>query len=273
MLHELARSPKDLMKSLADSPEKIAERDRNQIIYICALAVQFIMRYHTFAIAPQKNVQRRLMVREMTENSVNYFEWFFSRNDVYAVPICADEMFNEFMRDWSDASEGKSKEYSRATFKKKIRKYCEHMGITCNPDNLLVGEDNKRHGCFKLRAWVTEEYFVGREWENDDSVEPKLIRRVKTSKHVYFFYRSGKDHIPESYDELKRIAKEYVEGPDPLPYRDDDGNIVSLTPEEEERWKAFTSRKQGRRQAIPNASDGNNAAATVEEIDKSDLPF
>lgn len=274
MLHELERSPKDLMKSLADSPEKIAERDRNQIIYICALAVQFIMRYHTFAIAPQKNVQRRLMVREMTENSVNYFEWFFSRNDVYGVPICADDMFNEFMRDWADASEGKSKEYSRATFKKKIRKYCEHMGITCNPDNLLVGEDNKRHGCFKLRAWITEEYFVGREWENDDSVEPKLIRRVKTSKHVYFFFRSGKDHIPENYDELKRIAKEYVEGPDPLPYRDDDGNIVTLTTEEEERWKAFTSRKQGRRQAVPNGSDSNNnAAATVDEIDKSSLPF
>lgn len=274
MLHELERSPKDLMKSLAGSPEKIAERDRNQIIYICALAVQFIMRYHTFAIAPQKNVQRRLMVREMTENSVNYFEWFFSRNDVYGVPICADDMFNEFMRDWADASEGKSKEYSRATFKKKIRKYCEHMGITCNPDNLLVGEDNKRHGCFKLRAWITEEYFVGREWENDDSVEPKLIRRVKTSKHVYFFFRSGKDHIPESYDELKRIAKEYVEGPDPLPYRDDDGNIVTLTTEEEERWKAFTSRKQGRRQAVPNGSDSNNnAAATVDEIDKSSLPF
>ncbi len=274
MLHELERSPKDLMKSLAGSPEKIAERDRNQIIYICALAVQFIMRYHTFAIAPQKNVQRRLMVREMTENSVNYFEWFFSRNDVYGVPICADDMFNEFMRDWADASEGKSKEYSRATFKKKIRKYCEHMGITCNPDNLLVGEDNKRHGCFKLRAWITEEYFVGREWENDDSVEPKLIRRVKTSKHVYFFFRSGKDHIPENYDELKRIAKEYVEGPDPLPYRDDDGNIVTLTTEEEERWKAFTSRKQGRRQAIPNGSDSNNnAAATVDEIDKSSLPF
>lgn len=274
MLHELARSPKDLMKGLANSPEEIDERDRNQIIYICALAVQFIMRYHTFVIAPQKNVQRRLMVRELTENTVNYLEWFFSRNEVYSAPICADEMFNEFMRDWSDASEGKSKEYSRATFKKKIRKYCEHKDIICNPENLLVGEDNKRHGCFKLRAWITEEYFVGREWENDDSVEPKHIRKVKTSKHVYFFFRSGKDHVPESYDELKRIAKEYVEGPDPLPYRDDDGNIVTLTTEEEERWKAFTSRKQGRKQAIPNGSDSsNNAAATVDEIDKSSLPF
>lgn len=274
MQHKLARSPKEIMKNLVKEPEQLNERDRNQAIYICALAVQFIMRYHTFVIAPQKNVQRRLMVRELTENTVNYFEWFFSRNEVYSAPICADDMFNEFMRDWADASEGKSKEYSRATFKKKIRKYCKNMNIICNPDNLLVGEDNKRHGCFKLRAWITEEYFVGREWENDESVEPKHIRRVKTSKHVYFFFRSGKDHIPESYDELKRIAKEYVEGPDPLPYRDDDGNIVTLTPEEEERWKAFTSRKQGRRQQMPNGNaEGSSTAGMVAGMDKSDLPF
>ena len=50
--------------------------------------------------------------------------------------------------------------------------------------------------------------------------------------------------------------------------------IVALTTEEEERWKAFTSRKQGRRQGMPNGSDSNNnAAATVDEIDKSSLPF
>lgn len=107
MQHKLARSPKEVMKNLVKEPENLNERDRNQAIYICALAVQFIMRYHTFVIAPQKNVQRRLMVRELTENTVNYFEWFFSRNEVYSAPICADEMFCEFMRDWADASEGK----------------------------------------------------------------------------------------------------------------------------------------------------------------------
>ena len=172
-------------------------RDRNQAIYICALAVQFIMRYHTFVIAPQKNVQRRLMVRELTENTVNYFEWFFSRNEVYSAPICADEMFNEFMRDWADASEGKSKEYSRATFKKKIRKYCKNMNIICNPENLLVGEDNKRHGCFKLRAWITEEYFVGREWENDDTV----------AIHILIF-RVSRTHVGAYSDVWNAVLKE-----------------------------------------------------------------
>lgn len=275
MQHKLARSPKDVMKNLTTDPEKLNERDRNQAIYICALAVQFIMRYHTFVIAPQKNVQRRLLVRELTENSVRYFEWFFGREAVYSAPICTDDMFNEFMRDWADASEGKSKEYSRATFKKKIKKYCKNMNIICNPESLLVGEDNKRHGCFKLRAWVTKEYFAGKEWDNDDSVEPKYIRRVETSKHVFFFFRSGKDSIPESYDELKRMAKEYVDGPDPLPYRDDDGNIVSLTPDEEERWKNFVSRKQGRRTANNNqVNNGNGSdASMVPDVPQEDLPF
>ena len=273
MQHQLARSPQEVMKNLATDPEQLNEYDRNQAIYICALSVQFIMKYHEFVIAPQKNVQRRLMVRELTENTVKYFEWFFARQEVYAAPICTDEMFNEFMRDWADASEGKSKEYSRATFKKKIRKYCKNMNIIVNPEHLLVSEDNKRHGCFKLRAWVTKEYFVGKEWENDDTVEPKYIRKVETSKHVYFFFRSGKDHIPDNYDDLKRMAKEYVEGPDPLPYRDDDGNIVTLTTEEEERWQTFVSRRQGRRTGNQSVNNGSNLAEQVSKMEDNGLPF
>lgn len=271
MQHTLGRSPKEVMKNFTTDPEKLTEQDRNQAIYICALAVQFIMRYHEFVLAPQKNVQRRLMVKEMTENIVSYFEWFFSREAVYAAPICIQDMFNTFMRDWADASESKSKDYSLITFKKKVKKYCKNMNIACNPDNLLQG-DNKRHGCFKLRAWVTKAYFVGKEWENDDTIEPKFIRRVETSKQVFFFFRMGKDNIPKDYEELKRIAKEYVEGPDPLPYRDDDGNIISLTPEEEERWNNFVFRRQGRR----HNNDGNNAngaAGMVAGLPKEDLPF
>ncbi len=270
-----ARSPKDVMKHFRMEPEHLTDTDRNQTIYVCALAVQFIMRYHTFAIAPQQNVRRRQMVQKLTESIVRYFEYFFARNEVYGVPICTEDMFREFMRDWADASEGKSKEYSRATFKKKIKDYCENMGITCNPPQLLSNNSDKHRGCFKLQAWVTQEYFVGREWENDDSVEPKYIRRIETSSHVFFFYRPGKDPIPKDYSELKRIAKEYAESPDPMPYRDDDGNIVSLTMEEEERWKSFVSRRQGRR----SSSAGNNGntpgsgADMVSQIDKSDLPF
>ena len=52
---------------------------------------------------------------------------------------------------------------------------------------------------------------------------------------MFFFYRPGKDVIPKDYKELKRIAKAFAEQPDPLPYRDDDGNIVQLTDEEKER--------------------------------------
>lgn len=266
-----ARSPKDVMKNFRMEPEHLTDTDRNQTIYICALAVQFLMRYHTFAIAPQENVRRRQMVQKLTESIVRYFEWFFSRDGVYGVPICTDDMFNEFMRDWADASEGKSKEYSRATFKKKIYDYCENMSITCNPKHLFQNESDKQRRCFKLQAWVTQEYFVGREWENDNTIEPKYIRYMQTSKHVFFFFRPGKDEIPKDYKELKRIARAYSEKPDPLPYRDDDGNVVTLTDEEKERWENNRTRKQGRRVASQQTT--TTTTTTIPDISENDLPF
>ena len=271
MKNEPPRLPSDVMKNFTLDPEKLTDTDRNQTIYLCALAVQFLMRYHTFAIAPQGNVRRRQMVQKLTESIVRYFEWFFSRNEVYGVPICTDDMFNEFMRDWADASEGKSKEYSRATFKKKIYDYCENMSITCNPKQLFENESDKQRKCFKLQAWVTQEYFTGREWENDNTIEPKFIRYLQTSKHVFFFYRPGKDVIPKDYRDLKRIAKQFAEQPDPLPYRDDDGKIVTLTDEEKERWENNKMRRQGRRLVMPAAT--STTAPTLPEIKEEDLPF
>lgn len=271
MKNEPPRLPSDVMKNFTLDPEKLTDTDRNQTIYLCALAVQFLMRYHTFAIAPQGNVRRRQMVQKLTESIVRYFEWFFSRNEVYGVPICTDDMFNEFMRDWADASEGKSKEYSRATFKKKIYDYCENMSITCNPKQLFENESDKQRKCFKLQAWVTQEYFTGREWENDNTIESKFIRYLQTSKHVFFFYRPGKDVIPKNYRDLKRIAKQFAEQPDPLPYRDDDGKIVTLTDEEKERWENNKMRRQGRRLVMPAAT--STTAPTLPEIKEEDLPF
>lgn len=272
--HQPERSPSELMKNFDPNPEKLTDTDRNQSIYICALAVQFLMRYHTFAIAPQGNVRRRQMVQKLTESIVRYFEWFFSRNEVYGVPICTDDMFNEFMRDWADASEGKSKEYSRATFKKKIYDYCENMSIMCNPKHLFQNNRDKQRKCFKLQAWVTQEYFTGREWENDNTIEPKYIRYLQTSCHVFFFFRPGKDEVPKDYKELKRIAREYAERPDPLPYRDDDGNIVTLTDEEKERWESNKTRKQGRRMVPPAvATVATTATAITPDANEDNMPF
>lgn len=272
--HKAARPPSSLMKNFSLVPEEIDDADRNQAIYLCALAVQFMMRYHTFAIAPQGNVRRRQMVQKLTESIVRYFEWFFSRNEVYGVPICTDDMFNEFMRDWADASEGKSKEYSRATFKKKIYDYCENMSIMCNPKHLFQNDRDKQRKCFKLQAWVTQEYFTGREWENDNTIEPKYIRYLQTSCHVFFFFRPDKDEVPKDYKELKRIAREYAERPDPLPYRDDDGNIVTLTDEENERWESNKTRKQGRRLApLTAATAATTATAVTPDANEDNMPF
>ena len=266
-----ARSPKDVMRGFRMEPEYLGQEDLNQTIMLDALAVQFLMRYHTFAIAPQQNVRRRQMVQKLTEAIVRYFEFFFGRNEVYGVPICTDDMFNEFLREWADSSEGKKSEYSRATFKKKIYDYCENMSITCNPKHLFENDSDKQRRCFKLKAWVTQEYFVGREWENDNTIEPKCIRYLQTSKHVFFFYRPGKDNIPKDYKELKQVAKEYADRPDPLPCRDSEGNIIQLTQEEEERWENYRNRKQGKRMSGSGNNNDNNV--TVPQINKEDLPF
>lgn len=267
-----ARSPKDVMKNFRMEPEHLTDVDRNQTIYLCALAVQFIMRYHTFAIAPQQNVRRRQMVQKLTESIVRYFEWFFGRKEVYGIPICANEMFNEFMRDWADASEGKSKEYSRATFKKKILDYCENMSIVCNPKHLFEHDCDKQRRCFKMKAWVTQEYFTGHEWENDNTIEPKYIRYLQTSYHVFFFYRPGIDNVPIDYAELKRVARSFSQQPDPLPYRDDSGNLIQLTVEEKERWENNRIRRQGRKILTPT-SETTAVVAGIPQTTENDLPF
>ena len=76
--------------------------------------------------------------------------------------------------------------------------------------------------------------------------------------------------IPKDYKELKRIAKAFAEQPDPLPYRDDDGNIVQLTDEEKERWENNKTRKQGRRMAPPVSTIGTTAVLDIKE---EDTPF
>lgn len=264
-----ARSPKDVMKNFRNDPEQLTDVDRNQAILICAMAVQFIMKYKTFAIAPQQNVRRRQMVQKLSESIVNYFDYFFGQEQIYGVPICTDDMFLTFMRDWADASEDKSKQYSRATFKKKLYDYCDNMNITCNPKHLFENACDKDRKCFKLKTWVTQEYFVGREWENDNTIEPKYIRYLQVSQHVFFFYRPGKDHVPADYKELKAIARRYTEHPDPLPYLNTDGTRVYLTPEEKERWEHYISRKQGKRSTYkPN----DNASTTLDTIN-DDSPF
>ena len=64
----------------------------------------------------------------------------------------------------------------------------------------------------------------------------------------------------------------FAEQPDPLPYRDDDGNNVQLTDEEKERWENNKTRKQGRRMAPLVAT--NSTTVSVPDIkDEENMPF
>ena len=264
-----ARSPKDVMPGFNSLGVKHwATADRNQAIYLCALAVQFVMKYQAVVVAPVENVRRRQMVVKLTENIVQYFEYFFGRKEVYGIPVCTRDMFNEFMRDWADASEAKSKEYSPQTFKNKIRIWCDNNGITYNPAHLLEGTA-KQKGYFKLRAWVTQEYFVGGPWEMDDTVHPKFIRHLAVSNHVFYFFRA-KDKVPADYQSLLQEHRKFCELPDPCPPLDADGRPFTLTDEEKSRWEDFVSRKQGKRWV---ASAAPTPEKKIIEVDVSEMPF
>lgn len=229
-------------------PKRLNAETRNQIAYICALAVQFVMHYDEKVEAPQEDLKYRALVRSLGESFVHWAQHFFAQDEIYGTPIDIDSAKNEFVHEYADASESKNDKFSRKAFRDRINQYCQIIGVCCNPQQIFDNNSTaKTRGYFKLKAWVTKTYFSEKEWLKDNTVSPKQIRELERSESVVFFYRSGKDTIPENYEELKTKYKEFIStGVDPLPIRDEDGNIVYLTEEEKLRLRDSNNRKQGK---------------------------
>ena len=68
-----------------------------------------------------------------------------------------------------------------------------------------------------------------------------------------------------------RLYDQFVLQPDPAPILDDHDEPVVLTPEEEQRWRNYLDRFQGKRVNLsqPLSATVSNATETKEE----DLPF
>ena len=140
------------------------------------------------------------------------------------------------------------------------------------------GEEQKAEqtNYFAHQAWRTRRYFDGREWEDDQTIQPKQIRELTRTEHAVYFYRIGKDQIPANNDELMKQYAVFITQPDPAPITDDNGNIVTLTEEEQARWRSYLDSRQRKRvaggSAVPTAAtatDGSPSAPPQEE----DLPF
>lgn len=285
-----ARTPADIMKDFTSNPEYLSPSSRWQIAYICAIGVQFIMRYNEVVNVPTKETILRIEKKEYGDSFIAWQGAFFERmatKNMWGIPIDYITCFTEY-KEYVNTSEKLENSYSKSKFLEKLQTYCSSHGMVVNPPQILVDENGKRlttyqSGYFRLQAWKRYDYFVGKEWENDPTVQPKYIREISAA-NVIFIYRKDDKNIPANYNELFARYKAFIkQGVDPDPILDEDGQPYKLTYEEQERWKAYQDFKQGKRSSsgfsgtIPmgGTSYKPQASLTAEEIKKSEenLPF
>ena len=92
-----------------------------------------------------------------------------------------------------------------------------------------------------------------------------------------YFYRTGKDAIPANNDELMAVYNKFLTLPDASPILDDQGNVVALTPVEQERWRNYLDSRQRKSPtlsdtATPASVTSSGSAATNAPPDE-ELPF
>jgi hypothetical protein len=227
------------------------------------------MKYDEKVDAPQDDLRYRTLVRSLSDSFVRFAQSFFEQEWIYGNPVDLDSAMQEYIRDYTDASDSKADKYSRKAFYQRILDYCQTINVVCNPPRLYKKDSREeRRRYLSLKAWVTEIYFAGNEWKGDTTVEPKAIRQLEQSQYVVFFYRTDKDKIPAGRDELMQHYKDFIRQPDPAPFRDENGNVVALTDDEKQRLQDYQDRKQGKkRYAAPQQE-----TAAVKQQDE-DLPF
>ncbi len=243
MTNKPARMIDDILKDFStEKPEAMSLLTRNQMAYICALSVQFLMKYGEIVNAPISDVKNRQLTSELGEQTVRYFQYFFAQPAVYGEPQDLKSMFDEFVRDFTDSSDAKKDGYALRTFKEKCQNYCDYNGITMNPPHLITKKADIKTNYFHLQCWVTKGYFADRRWLNDPDKQPIFVRELERSDKVCFFYRQ-EDKVPADYEELYTLYKDFLRRPDPLPILDEQDNPVTITDEQKAESVAGPSRR------------------------------
>lgn len=280
MKNKAARYISDLMPDFnTTSPEKLSAASRNQIALICALAVQFVMRYDEKVDAQKKYMEQRTLTQSLGESFLRFARVFFSSESVFGVPVDLDSMLEEYKTDFAEASRNKNDSFSPKAFRRRLMDYCETTGIVMNPPQLFRRADGRTlkkaelTGYFAHQAWRTSYYFFGPEWEKDPTIHPKIIRELSRTEHAVYFYRQGKDTIPANNDELMTEYNKFIAAPDPTPIMDDSGKPVILTDSERERWRDYLNSRQRKRTWSAAPQQATATAAQPSGDDKEDYPF
>lgn len=268
-----ARFISDIMPDFnASTPELLSPQTRNQIAFIDALAVQFVMSHDCIVNAPNENTKLRTLERALTEAFVAWASYFFGQQAVYGIPIDLSSALEEYKREFTDASVARKEDFALATFKKRVHQYCEFAQIDFNPPHLLVNKKDIAQKCFHFNTWCERKYFFGHPWDQHASyqyvatdgityrcdIQPKVVREIGRSDSVYYFYRRGIDAVPSSYQELLEQQRQFLSRPDPMPILDPQtGEPVVIT--DQERYILDHYADVQTRQTSANAPQGATA--------------
>ncbi len=277
MKNKAARYISDIMPDFnATNPERLSVASRNQIAMICALAVQFVMKYDEKVDAQKKFMAQRALAQSLGESFLRFARVFFAQEHVFGTPQDLDSMLEEYKTTYAEASKNKTDSFSPKAFRRRILDYCETCNILVNPPQLFKRKDGTvlsalaEINYFRHMAWRTRRYFTGKEWEEDDSISPKQVRELGRTSHAMYFYRKGKDEVPADYDDLLVVYKRFASSPDPAPILDEQGEVVSLTEEEKLRWRAYLDSRQRKRLPLTATAATGTALSPAKE---EDLPF
>lgn len=274
MKNKAARLISDVMPGFSTNLELWSDEDRNQAIYLCAMAVQFVMQFDEKIEAPQEDVRNRTMVSELGESFTRFASVFFSNPKNFGAPIDLCTAMDEYISAYCDTSEERKDKYTLKNFKQRMADYCSSKDILMNPDNLYPSEQMRARGYFRRKAWVVQHYFEGKAWEGDTTVHAKRIRRPDSSLNVVYFFRNGQE--PKTREELEELNTKFWEQHgvlDPDPILDENGNPEVLTEEETERWQNYLSLRQGKGRKAASAPAMPTASGEVEPPKDEELPF
>ena len=261
-----ARLISDVMPGFQTEPELLSDADRNQIAYICALAVQFCMNCPDKVSAPQTDVKNRTMARNLGESFVRWATSFFAQPWVYNCPIDRETIFQEY-KEICEASEDKQTKFSAAAFKEKLKQYCALNSIVFNPKVCLISKTEQERDYLRRQAWHIVHYFEDRRVWGDRP--QKDIRELQQCNCCLWFSRAGEE--PKSREEVLSLYEAFCKAEDPSPIRDADNQVVVLTEEEKTEIQEYYGRRQGK-------SRGNSSSSPVVDTKTAqkpddDLPF
>lgn len=288
-----ARNISDVMPDFNSDPQHLPMSLRNQIIYLCAMAVQFVMNCKDRVPNPTDGIAKRVETVTFGAGFLDWITHFLShikRKKLYGIPYDLKSCFDEYVREYLDTSEKAKASYKPNTFLGQIKDYCNKNGYVVNPSETFVKEDGdslKQVGGYRVRNWITNWYFYGNPWEDDSTVVPKKIRELSSSsdRKSFAIWVKGSSDIPKNYEEFRDHWTKIVDaGQDPDPILDANGEVVALTEEEKKRWTDYQAWRQGKRSSgysgvIPlgghSFGSQETKPLTTEDIKKTeeDLPF